>query len=249
MWGLFGGKPACPVDDEMRRWVDGRFQWLGEQLGHDVPRTAEVVLPTPEFFPDAYAGRPDDAVALFVRVAGYMGVDPERFELFVYTGDRPPSADLGHGNTSSAAGLYVHEGGVDAQGRPCAAIGIEESQLADPMSLVATLAHEIGHEILLGQGRVSPDQQDHEPLTDLLTVFKGMGVFLANSTIHDRGWSQGTWVGWQTRRLGYLDQRAFGYALARFAWARGETRPPWIHHVRPDVRAPLKQGLRFLAEP
>jgi hypothetical protein len=145
--------------------------------------------------------------------------------------------------------LYVRDGGVDAKGEACAAIGIAESQLDDPMSLVATLAHEVGHEILLGQARVSPEQPDHEPLTDLLTVFKGMGIFTANSTIRDRGWSSGTWAGWETRRLGYLDQRSFGYALARFAWTRGEVEPPppWIKHVRPDVRSPLKQGLRFLA--
>lgn len=74
-----------------------------------------------------------------------------------------------------------------------------------------------------------------------------MGVLTANATIRDRGWSNGTWAGWQTSRLGYLNQRTFGYALARFAWARNETKPPWLEHVRADVRAPLKDGLRFLA--
>jgi len=84
-------------------------------------------------------------------------------------------------------------------------------------------------------------------LTDLVTVFLGMGVFTSNATIRDRGWTRGNWAGWETKKLGYLDQPTFGYALARFAWTRGETKPPWIKAVRPDVRAPLKQGLRFLA--
>lgn len=248
MWNPFG-KPACPVDSEMQHWVDGRFQWLAEQLGKDVPRRARVILPTPAFFPDPYAGSREDADKIFARVAGYMGVDRGRFSLFIYEGDRRPVNAIGHWEGSSAAGLYLRDGGGEVAGARRAAIGIEALQLEDPMSLVATLAHEIGHEILIGEGRVSRDQNDHEPLTDLLTVFKGMGVFSANATIRDRAWTSGTLAGWQTRRLGYLDQRTFGYALARFAWTRNEANPPWIKHVRLDVRTALKQGLKFLAAP
>ena len=181
------------------------------------------------------------------RIAGYMNVSPDRFELFVYS-ENQANAALGFAptRTSGTAGVYIGDRGKDAGDSSRAAIGIEETQLGDPLRLAATLAHEIGHEILLGRKLVTSEQQDHEPLTDLLTVFLGMGVFNGNATISDRTWSHGTLVGWQTKRLGYLDQRTFGYALARFAWTRNETAPPWLKHVRPDVRAPLKKGLRYL---
>jgi hypothetical protein len=245
--GFFRSKPTCPLDADQQQWLDGRFRWLGQQLGEDAPRKCQVVLPTPDFFPDRYDGRPEDARVMLDRVARYMNVDPSCVDFTVYDQARQPRT-LGFGRASNAAGMYVC-GEADASGnRPRPTIGIDAAQLADPMSLVATIAHELGHEILLGQGRVSRDANDHEPLTDLLTVFLGLGIFTANSTIRDRGWSSGTWTGWETKRLGYLDQRMFGYALARFAWARGETGPPWIKHVRPDVRSPLKQGLRFLAQ-
>jgi hypothetical protein len=39
-----------------------------------------------------------------------------------------------------------------------------------PKALVATIAHELGHVLLLGDGRVATQQQDHEPLIYLLTV-------------------------------------------------------------------------------
>jgi hypothetical protein len=249
MWDLFGAKPTCPVDPEAQKWVDGRFQWLQDELGQETPRKVNVVLPTPEFFPDVYEGRPDDAQSMLLRVAGYMNVDPGRFKLFIFSDGDPATAQtLGLRETSHGAGLYVPADPEGDKASTRARIGLEHRQLGDPMALVATLAHEIGHEILLGQNRVSREQPDHEPLTDLLTVFQGMGIFTANSTIRDRGWSSGGWAGWQTSRLGYLDQRMFGYALARFAWTRGETNPKWIKHVRPDVRAPLKQGLRFLED-
>lgn len=248
MWPFFATKANCPVDPGLQQWVDGRFRWLQDQLGHDVPSKVPVVLPTPEFFPDVYKGHPDDARMMLVRVAGYMNVDPDRFKLFLYSeSDKDSKLFVGRSSTSGTAGLYVREAGNDADGNPRAAIGIESSQLADPVRLVATLAHEIGHEILLGQKRISADEQDHEPLTDLLTVFLGLGIFGANATIRDRGWTQGGWTGWRTDRVGYLDQRTFGYALARFARERNETRPGWMKYVRADVRAPLKSGLRFLA--
>jgi hypothetical protein len=246
MWNPFGGKPVCPVDQEMRQWIDERFRWLEEQLGRDVPRNARVILPTPEFFPDRYEDKPEDAQVMLARVAGYMGVDPDRFELTIYDKAAVPRAGPGHWQESSAAGIYSSNGGVDAQGRPRPLIGIDASALQDPLRLVATLAHEIGHEILIGQGRVAPDQPDQEPLTDLLTVFMGLGIFNSNATISDKAWSSGGMHGWQTRRLGYLDQRSFGYALARFAWVRREAMPSWMKHVRPDVRVALRQGLRFL---
>ena len=54
-------------------------------------------------------------------------------------------------------------------------ISLESSQLTDPMSLVATVAHELGHVRLLGEARIHGGFEDHEPLTDLLTVFFGLG--------------------------------------------------------------------------
>jgi hypothetical protein len=38
----------------------------------------------------------------------------------------------------------------------------------------------------------------------------------------------------------------FGYALALFAYARGEVKPAWAHYLRPDAARPLKEGLRYL---
>ena len=245
MWGLFNSKPECPIDPEREQWVDERFRWLEEQLGPETPRKVDVILPTLDYFPDQYNERPEDAQSMLIRIAGYMNLDPQKFDLFFYSEAGPAQLPGPSPQTvSGSAGVYVHAGGASADGRR--KIGIESAQLKDPMSLVATLAHELGHEILLGQNRISADEPDHEPLTDLLTVFMGLGLFTANATIRDRGWSSGGWSGWRTSRHGYLDQRMLGYALARFAFVRGEARPRWMRHLRPDVLAPLKLALRYV---
>jgi predicted Zn-dependent protease len=43
------------------------------------------------------------------------------------------------------------------------------------MAVIAILAHELGHVILLEGGHLSRDTEDTEPTTDLLTVYLGMG--------------------------------------------------------------------------
>jgi len=44
-----------------------------------------------------------------------------------------------------------------------------------------TALHELGHVLLLADGKISKDRKDHEHLTDLLTVWLGLGIFTANS--------------------------------------------------------------------
>ncbi len=100
------------------------------------------------------------------------------------------------------------------------------------MSLVATIAHELGHVHLLGDGRISADEEDHEPLTDLLTVFLGVGIFPANSVIRDVNWHSGNMEGWSISRQGYLTAPMFAYALALFAYIRGEYKASWSKHLR-----------------
>src|SRR2546429_487799 len=83
-------------------------------------------------------------------------------------------------------------------------------------ALAATAAHELGHVLLLGQGRLSPDAEDHEQLTDLLTVFLGLGVFTANTRVRSASSHEGLTESFSIRRLGYLGQPQTGYALALF---------------------------------
>jgi hypothetical protein len=113
---------------------------------------------------------------------------------------------------------------------------------AEPVSI----AHELGHVHLLGHDRISGEAEDHEPLTDLLTVYFGLGVLTANSVIREQYWHEGYSSGWKMGRQGYLTMPIYGYALARFARLRGEDGEEWSRELRPDVRSAFKQSMRFL---
>jgi len=231
----------CPVNPERKAWLECGLNWLGGQFGVQRMLARPIVLPTPAFFPDPYDNSVQAAEALFLRVCGYVEVSRHRvaFQTFTNSHDRLPR-QLQEGRSEGAAGLYQSA----ELGR--AVISVDQEQLATPMSLVGTMAHELCHVHLLGDGRLSPDNPDHEPLTDLLTVLYGLGIFTANSVIRESNWSEGAKAGWSVGRQGYLTGPEYGYALALLAKARGELNPSWATHLRLDVRSALKQGLRYL---
>jgi hypothetical protein len=246
MWNFFRSDASCPVPDEQRDWLEGGFKWLTQTFRKNL-KDRPVILPTPEFFPDDFHGTEADLWTLLGRVCGYMDVDPSVFRLYLYEEGNRGAIQLvdERGLVSGTAGLYHKD---DSSEYRIPSIGIEVSQLNDPPALVATLAHEVGHELLLGGGKISEENENHEPLTDLLTVYCGLGIINANATVREYIWRMGHISASGVGRQGYLDQRMFGYALALFAHAREEEHPAWVKHVRPDVRVHLKQGLRFLAE-
>src|SRR5262249_51087023 len=135
--------------------------------------------------------------------------------------------------------------GIYEQGPP-ERILINRSQLPEPLSLVGTLAHEVAHVLLLGDARISDESGDHELVTDLLTVFLGMGIFGSSCVIRETSKNSALMSWWSIGKRGYLSEKLYGYALALFAWARGEARPDWAHHLRPNVRAPFAKGLNYL---
>jgi hypothetical protein len=234
--------PKCPVGAEEKGWIEEAMLWLVEEFGAETLRGVTVVLPTDEFFPEPFPADEEGARVLVGRVCGYMGVDPARVSVEFFA-DREgalrrglPSYESAHGGT---AGHYRKRRGKFV-------VSFEASQVNEPAALVATAAHELAHARLLGEARTHAGREDHEPLADLLTVFLGMGVFTGNAVLGFSQWTDAFTQGWRTERRGYLTERMFGYALALFAWLRGERRPAWAKHLEGDTRAYFKSAHKYL---
>ena len=236
MLNLF--RPRCPVEFDAKDWIETRFSWLTNEFGIQRLVDGTTVLPTEEFFPLEYDCSENGIQLLMERVAAYMDVDASRLILNFYEDDSPQFMDVINGRT---AGLYSENQGYFD-------IWLEVNGLDDAAGVLATLAHEIGHVLLLGERRISPDERDHEELTDLLTVFMGLGIFSANSVVRETSWTSGGWSGWSVGKRGYLSMHMFGYALALYALARGHPRPEWARHLRPDAKAYLHRGIRYITK-
>ena len=95
---------------------------------------------------------------------------------------------------------------------------------------------------------MNADSDDHEPMTDLLTVYLGLGIFTANSASRFRQFQDERRVGWATQRLGYLSERVFGYALAKFATERSDHKAEWSKHLSSNDRSDFNNSRRWLKE-
>lgn len=239
MFGWF--RPSCPVEPNAKRWIEERLQWLSDQFGPNVFTRRAMILPLAEFFPDPYDGSDESIRTLLDRVCSYMDADPEsvEMELFANPHDLWLVNEEGH-YLSKTAGTYQAESDKTI-------IRLDTAQIAEPMVLVGTMAHELAHLRLLGEERISRGIFDNELLTDLTVVFHGLGVFLANAPRASRS-HMATWPGTDARRTEYMSQPMYGYALAHAAWHRGERKPDWARHLRPDARCSFRQGLRYLWE-
>lgn len=204
---------------------------------------ATVMLPVDEHFPDPYDKSEEAVIVLFRRIANRMSIDPNTIELDFFDDSGRVTRELmpyASGEGAAPAGLYHHDSDAKTH------VLINTSQLKSPDRLIATLAHEIGHVILLRPGLVEGQEEDMEPLNDLLTVFLGFGVFNANSAFQFKQFSNDRTQGWSVNRQGYLSEEVFGYALARFAFERGEMDPPWVKYLATNIRAYFKRSLAWL---
>jgi hypothetical protein len=242
---MFSIRLKLPVSDEDRQWVDDGFDRLARALGRRRLLEAEVVLPDAKHFPDPYDKSEAAAEKMFCRICEYMNVDRGQIDLEIFpdeTDELSKMLPYWKGGPGGCAGLYVHPDDESKQ----MVVALRQSQMDDPLALVATMAHELGHVILLGGGLIDPAAKDMEPMTDLLTVFLGFGIFNANCAARFRQWQNERKQGWSMQRLGYLPEEIYGYALARFAVERGEQRPAWTAFLSTNVRAYFKRSAEWL---
>jgi len=236
--------PNCHLLPEQKAWVEDRMLWLLTQFGAG-PIRRSPLSPASDLLPRKWDRSEEAGADLFRRLCTFMLLDPARLELNFYSCREThnlESAYAGESTRSGPVGLFIHP-----KDRQRLVIALEDSGFEDPAALTATICHELGHVHLLADHRIQPDTPDSEPLTDLLTVFFGAGIFTANSVFQFSQWQSHSHQGWRASRLGYLSEELFGYALAAYAWYRGELAPSWQTHLRSNILYYFDDSLHFLS--
>lgn len=237
-----GAEPWGYLSRHDETWIHTRFEWLIATFSLERLWETPFLTPCQRDFPDLFnhEGAEADAALLLSRICGYLDLDVNRIKLGFFSSDDPVECELA-GIPSNAAGLYEYD-----QEKP--KIWLDRSRLADAESVVATIAHELCHEILLGGGHLDADEDDdHEEVTDLLVIFLGFGVFQVNSCVREKTWSEGQLQYTENSIHGYLSMPVIAYAMALAAWYRNETHPTWLKPARPDARNLVSLHLKRLA--
>ncbi|GAA1580329.1 hypothetical protein GCM10009804_41090 [Kribbella hippodromi] len=127
--------------------------------------------------------------------------------------------------------------GVDPIPGHCAVL-LRSDVLADPLKLLATVSHELSHELLSRPAPPWATGPLEEPLTDLCALFHGFGIVLVNAAV-DETTLDGEWV----HTSGYLGENAVAEALALYRFEQhrhlqdGPLVPDWHQSLDPVPRA------------
>jgi hypothetical protein len=242
---MFWSEPSLPLKPEEQQWLDRSLRWLLEQFGMEYFLKHPMILPEPSFFPDPFRGTEECVNKLVSRVCSYMDVDYQLIEVRIFSAQEfgvSESRYAGERSYAGAAGLFRNKKEPNGKMK----VAICDSQLKHPTKLVATIAHELGHVILLGGGKISREDKSHELLTDLITVFLGMGIFTANSAFQFGQWQDHSRQGWSASRQGYMSEEMLAYSLAACAWMKGDTKAAWQKHLAMNVGYHFKECFKYL---
>lgn len=99
---VFFPKTYCPVKQDEKEWIEGRFSWLVAEFGLDRLRNSPLILPTIEYFPDQYEASRAEIQNILNKVAEYMGVNPDKLQLDLYYDKQLASM----GKYEERAGIY-----------------------------------------------------------------------------------------------------------------------------------------------
>ncbi len=108
--------------------------------------------------------------------------------------------------------------------------------MGQPEALVAVLAHELAHYLTRTAGSPPPGgDKNREYATDLLAVFMGFGLFLANSAVEFQQFTGIDTQGWRSRTLGYLSEFELVYCLAVFCALEQIDRAALLPYLKPSL--------------
>jgi hypothetical protein len=216
---------GCPVEEAERLWLEHSFLYLLEIFGRTFTKNKKVLVPHSNDFPVEYDGSEQSAYETLKIVAQQMEVHFNSIKLDFY------DETLQYITEGNPLGLYWGK-----QENDIFEISLARTALNDPEEMVGTLAHELAHVKLLGENRM---EENDEKITDLATMFFGLGIFNANAALKtfNHGWST----------AGYLTQMEWGYAFALFANFRKETSAPWLDYLCTNVKADYRQSQLFIA--
>jgi len=236
--------PECPIDSEMRLWMENAFLWLASEFGQDNIAKKAMLHPTPQDFAISYDGSKESLLRTAEIIAKQMEIDFNQLDIEVYEQNiQEFKGDFGYrfwtevdkeSDEKLSAGLYF---GKNESGRYD--VLIEKKNLIDPTNLVATLAHEFSHIKLLGEQRI---HENDEYLTDLTVVIFGLGIFNANAAFKEHR----SFDSYGYNSTGYLRQREWGYALALYAYFRREENSDWVKYLTPNVKSDFKKSTVFI---
>jgi hypothetical protein len=238
-------KKKLPITEEDRIWIDEDLNWLRTEFGEEHFLEIQTVIPTKDCFERDFDGTEKDAEFILERTIKLMNIQDVNIKLEFFSdgivemedgGILTTPADI-NGTWESASGTYeLNEKDI--------VISIEKQQLKDPVSLIATISHELAHQILLGENRI---EENDEYLTDLTAISYGFGIFIGNSRFKFSQFATNGGFGWQSSSQGYLPEQIIAYSMAWLSLERNE-KTDYSKFMNQSIKKYFEQSFEYLTK-
>lgn len=245
MFGLFSSKPM--LDEGSTRWLFEAYAWALGNFGSDIFHEDTIlVTPTDRHFPGRADSAEEMAVTAFRRVAAYANMQTWPCELVPLA----PGASLLAPPSIAASGAPRGPAAIVSLAGETKnlAIAFDPGHIRQPHVLIATFAQQLAYHL----GRTATEgppggEELRGPASDLLAVFMGFGLFLANSALTVcRGGCSG--CGTSVQSLGYLTEDEFAYALATFCALKNIPGEEAEAHLKKTLRPSYRKAVKEIGK-
>jgi Tfp pilus assembly protein PilF len=226
-------------------WQFECFAWLLRHNGGFAQfRDTRLIQPTNHFFPQQDLEGHELAKAIFEQVKEYAGMGEWPCRLKAQSEDAKTilAPLLFIADYQSPHGTYRYEP------KKGAIITYNPADLHQPMQMIATMAHELGHYLTAYFPEEPPTGWDNwEPATDITGVFLGFGIFIANTRFSFTRFTDFDSHGWSIHSSGYLPEIEILYAQAIFSNLLGIPHRDILPHLKSSLRGEYKKAYREVA--
>lgn len=233
--------------EELIAWLFGLVPWLRTSL--DIaPRRGTIVLPVEDDFPvDTSLEGLALAEDFLSFVVEHAGMSDRRFSVR-FQEERGAAAALKGMTHAMTPGITGGTAMPVARGKPLP-IPVLAQTIRDTPRLIALLGRGVAHYRAQEARAAAPGPDTmREAVVDVVGVFLGFGVFLANACHDARAYESGGMKGFAVQRLGQLGPIEMSYALALRAHLVGAEPKEIRPHLRENARACFDAALRDLSK-
>ncbi|MCJ8338059.1 MAG: hypothetical protein MJK10_06275 [Pseudomonadales bacterium] len=238
--------PQQLVSEQSAQWIFECFAWAVRNFDRqEFFDRSKLVQPSNQFFPGNVSSVHGKAENIFNHSLRYAGLSHWPFQL-VEPADLSQQAvvdlQLQSFNRNSVSAMV----NIDAV-QPIS-VSYNPQQTLKPEDLSANFAHLFSQHLLLQSRQLPPGGETHLlEASEVLAVFMGFGVLMANSAYTFRG-GCGSCFNPAANRKANLTEAEVVFALALFAELKGIPKPLACKHLKKHLRSSYTIALRQIAK-
>ncbi len=238
---FFKAKPV--LDEDSIEWLFDTLLWAEQSLDADTfYQKSELILPSNVFFPGHSSNATEMAQLMFDKVQQYSYLEHWPCRLIELQSCQLETPELPY-----IEGNVRGEGTIDQSNNTDHFFSIlyNPAQVKNPQAMIGYFAQTLASYLILSApNKPQKVKENLGPLSEVVGVFMGFGVILANSAFNYKNVTCGSCKTPSNDRTSYLSQYDISYALAIFCVVKGINKNKVISNLKPNLRSFFKKAYK-----